>query len=73
VLRRLGTMKTVVSEQVTAELRLTIAFGVATWPTDGPSPEQLLRTADRRLYEMKKRRQNGKRARAPRVVKRQIA
>ena len=73
VLRRLGTMKTAVSEEVTAELRLTIAWGVATWPTDGPSPEQLLRTADRRLYEMKKRRQNGKRVRAARVAKRQIA
>ena len=73
VLRRMGTMKAAVSEEVSAELRLTIAWGVATWPTDGPSPEQLLRTADRRLYEMKKRRQNGKRVRATRVAKRQIA
>src|SRR5438309_1881948 len=73
VLRRLGTMKASVSEEVSAELKLTIAWGVATWPTDGPSPEQLLRTADRHLYEMKKRRQNGKRVRAPRVAKRQIA
>ena len=73
VLRRLGTMKTAVSAERSGELRLTIAWGVATWPTDGPSPEQLLRTADRRLYEMKKRRQNGKRVRTARVAKRQIA
>jgi diguanylate cyclase (GGDEF)-like protein len=35
-------------------LHLTFSWGTATWPHDGVSTEQLLHTADQRLYLMKK-------------------
>ncbi len=31
-------------------IQVTASFGVAQWPEDGLAPEELLRTADRRLY-----------------------
>jgi diguanylate cyclase (GGDEF)-like protein len=33
--------------------RVTVSAGVATWPNDGRSPEELLEQADRRLFEAK--------------------
>ncbi len=37
------------------ELRLSLSWGIATWPQDGTAPEQLLQAADQQLYTMKKR------------------
>lgn len=58
ILGRLNTMKVSVPDGHDGEVRLGLSWGVAGWPQDGAAPEQLLRTADRRLYEMKKRRQD---------------
>lgn len=35
------------------ELRLSIAYGLATYPWDGQEPEELIQACDRRLYEQK--------------------
>lgn len=40
------------------DLPLTISFGIATYPEDGTTHEELLKRADRALYEAKKRGKN---------------
>jgi diguanylate cyclase (GGDEF)-like protein len=37
------------------ELRLSLSWGIGTWPQDGASPEHMLQVADQHLYAMKKR------------------
>jgi diguanylate cyclase (GGDEF)-like protein len=39
---------------VSAQARLATCYGLATWPADGEAKDDLLRTADRRLYAMKR-------------------
>jgi diguanylate cyclase (GGDEF)-like protein len=34
--------------------RLDVCYGITTWPEDGPGPDELLASADSRLYEMKR-------------------
>jgi diguanylate cyclase len=36
------------------QLDIRFSWGIASWPEDGDSPDQLLQTADHRLYEMKR-------------------
>lgn len=57
VLARLCAVQITTPDGQEGELRLTLSWGIATWPHDGASPEQLLRAADRHLYVMKKRMQ----------------
>lgn len=38
--------------------RVTVSAGIATWPNDGRSPEELLEHADRRLFEAKEEGRN---------------
>jgi len=45
------------------ECALSVSWGAASRPTDGESPEALLRTADVRLYAMKRLRSAGRRPR----------
>ncbi len=44
----------------TRGLRLSVSWGIATWPEDGMEIEPLLHVADRRLYVMKQRHREGK-------------
>ena len=37
----------------------TFSFGVASYPVDGKSPDELVRKADLRMYKMKKSHQRG--------------
>ncbi|HKV43796.1 MAG TPA: GGDEF domain-containing protein [bacterium] len=67
ILTRMGTMKTSISAAGGDELHLTLSWGIAGWPEDGATPEELLRTADRRLYEMKKHRYDINRLRPPQL------
>ncbi|MEA2409917.1 MAG: hypothetical protein QOC77_478 [Thermoleophilaceae bacterium] len=34
--------------------RVSVSYGIAEWPTDGPAKDSLLRNADERLYAMKR-------------------
>jgi diguanylate cyclase (GGDEF)-like protein/putative nucleotidyltransferase with HDIG domain len=36
------------------EGRVSVSYGIAEWPADGPTKDNLLRTADERLYAMKR-------------------
>ena len=38
----------------TGDGRVSVSYGIADWPTDGPTKDSLLRHADERLYAMKR-------------------
>jgi two-component system cell cycle response regulator len=42
----------------TANVKVTISAGVASWPDDGQAATELISTADRRMYDAKKRGRN---------------
>ncbi|MBI1745532.1 MAG: diguanylate cyclase [Acidobacteria bacterium] len=47
--RRIGDL----SAPLELEIKLSIAYGLATFPWDGQTPDDLIRSCDRRLYEHK--------------------
>jgi len=55
VLNRLRAEEISVPDGKGGTLRLDFSWGLAVWPQDGLGAEQLLETADRRLYSMKQR------------------
>ena len=55
VLARLCAAEVSAPDGRSGELRLSLCWGIATWPQDGATPEQLLQIADRQLYAMKRR------------------
>src|SRR3954452_17750894 len=48
-----------------SDRRVSASYGIAEWPTDGPSKDNLLRRADERLYAMKRAGRGSVRAVAP--------
>jgi diguanylate cyclase (GGDEF)-like protein len=52
----LGTLATEVGRMVCGESILSSSVGVATWPEDGLTADELLAEADRRMYTCKNRR-----------------
>lgn len=42
----------------TANVKVTISVGIASWPQDGQATTELISTADRRMYDAKKRGRN---------------
>lgn len=55
ILNRLELPGMTVPGQPGSSKNLSFSWGAAAYPYDGDSPERLLQSADRRLYEMKKR------------------
>jgi diguanylate cyclase (GGDEF)-like protein len=55
VLARLCAAQFPVPDGRGGELHLHLSWGIATWPHDGATPEQLLQVADHHLYAMKRR------------------
>jgi len=55
IIGRLRTIEASALDGRTDGLRLSFSWGIATWPEDGPESEQLLQSADHRLYAMKQR------------------
>jgi diguanylate cyclase (GGDEF)-like protein len=55
VLARLCGAQIPVPDGQDGELHLRLSWGIATWPHDGATPEQLLQVADHHLYAMKRR------------------
>jgi diguanylate cyclase (GGDEF)-like protein len=55
VLARLCAAQIAVPDGRGGDLHLHLSWGVATWPHDGATPEQLLQVADHHLYAMKRR------------------
>ena len=47
------------SDQPQGPVRITASFGVASFPDDGKSPEELLRAADEAMYRVKERSRDG--------------
>jgi diguanylate cyclase (GGDEF)-like protein len=41
-----------------ANMKVTISIGIASWPVDGNTAAELVSSADRRMYEAKKRGRN---------------
>jgi diguanylate cyclase (GGDEF)-like protein len=39
-------------------MKVTISIGIASWPADGDTAGELISSADRRMYEAKKRGRN---------------
>jgi two-component system, cell cycle response regulator len=54
ILDRIRGVPIFVPDPSGTQVRLSFAWGLATWPHDGGDPEELLQAADRRLYAMKR-------------------
>jgi diguanylate cyclase (GGDEF)-like protein len=50
---------TFLAHEPAGAMRLTASFGVATFPDDGSTPDELLRRADEAMYRVKKRSRDG--------------